>query len=139
MPDPDDEPLADSFTAVARLLRMRTRETVAPFGVTPGQARALSIVQRHGAMRISDLSSHLRIAPRSATEVVDALEERGLIERSSDPQDRRAVVLTLAPEGLRIARALRETRAEEAEAFFSKLSSGDRGELARILGILRQA
>jgi DNA-binding MarR family transcriptional regulator len=41
-------------------------------------------------MRLSELSEHLHIAPRSATEVVDALESRGLVRRRPDPDDRRA-------------------------------------------------
>ena len=36
-------------------------------------------------MRPSVLAERLRIAPRSATEVVDALEARGLVERGPDP------------------------------------------------------
>jgi DNA-binding MarR family transcriptional regulator len=139
MAEPDDETLAEAFWSVARRLRHGTHETVAPFGITPGQARALGVLRRHGGMRISALSERLRIAARSATEVVDALEERGLVARSPDPQDRRATVVTLGPRGEAIARAVREARSTEATAFFSKLSETDRTDLARILGLLRSS
>ena len=82
MADEDDETLAEAFWSVARRLRHLTHDTVTPLGVTPGQARALGVLRRHGEMRLSDLAYHLRIVPRSATEVIDALEELGLVGRS---------------------------------------------------------
>ena len=50
-------------------------------------------------MRPGALAEHLRIAPRSATEVVDDLQERGLVERAPDPADRRATLVRLTEAG----------------------------------------
>jgi len=137
MPDQDDETLAEAFWSVARRLRHTTHDTVAPFGITPGQARAIGVLQRHGGMRLSDLAEHLRIAPRSTTEVIDALQERGLAERSPDPDDRRATLVTLTADGRRLGEDVRSARRVEAEAFFGRLSDADRDDLARVLRILR--
>ncbi|MBT0767470.1 MarR family transcriptional regulator [Kineosporia sp. J2-2] len=134
----DDETLAEAFWAVSRRLRHRSHESVSPLGVTPAQARAVGVLTRHGPMRISELSNHLRIAPRSGTEVVDALEERGLVARSPDPADRRAVLVTLSSQGEEVAAAVRRARAAEADQFFDRLDESDRKELARIIGILRR-
>jgi DNA-binding MarR family transcriptional regulator len=137
MPEPDDETLAEAFWSVARRLRHLTHDTVTPLGITPGQARALGVLRRHGGMRPSDLADHLRIAPRSATEVVDALQELGLARRTPDPVDRRATVVTLTEEGERLGAAVRSARRTEAEGFFGRLSAADRETLARILRELR--
>ena len=48
-------------------------------------------------MRPSALAEHLHIAARSATEVVDALEARGLVAREPDPDDRRATLVRPTP------------------------------------------
>ena len=80
-----DAGLAELFWGVARQLRHLTHETLEPIGITPGQSRAVAVLMRHGVMRLSELSEHLRIAPRSTTEVVDGLQERGLVERRPDP------------------------------------------------------
>jgi DNA-binding MarR family transcriptional regulator len=137
MPEPDDETLAEALWAVSRQLRHLTHEIVTPFGITPGQARALGVLRRHGGMRLSDLAEHLRIAPRSTTEVIDGLQERGLVERSPDPADRRATLVSVTAEGARIGADLRAARTAEAEAFFGRLSDTDRAALARILRSLR--
>lgn len=132
MAEPDDD-LAEAFWAVARRLRHTTHETLAPHGITPAQARALGVLHRHGAMRLSELSEHLRIAPRSATEVADHLEERGLVERTADPSDRRATILSLGEHGRRTAEAVAAARRAEAMAFFGSLSARERAELGGLL------
>src|SRR5580658_1847267 len=83
-----DETLSEAFMSVARRLRGTSQETLAPWEITPAQLRALRVLSHHGMQRMSELSDHLRIAARSATEVVEALESRGLVERRPDPADR---------------------------------------------------
>lgn len=137
MPEEDEETLGEVFWSVARRLRHQTRATVSPFGITPGQARALAELGRHGGMRPSALSERLRIAPRSGTEVVDALEDRGLVRRSPDPDDRRATLVTLTEQGERIASDVRAAQRAATDAFFGTLGPADRDALARILSQLR--
>lgn len=132
-----EESLAEAFWAVARRLREVTAESLAPWDITPAHWRALRALKRHGTMRLSELSVHLRIAPRSATEVVDALEDRGLVQRRPDPGDRRATLVDLTEQGHSVLDAVRAARGSEAERFFGRLSPADRAHLARILGRLR--
>ncbi|GAA5113855.1 MarR family winged helix-turn-helix transcriptional regulator [Pseudonocardia adelaidensis] len=137
MSEEPEESLAEAFRAVARQLRHLTQRTLAPWDVTPAQARALGVLVRHGPVRLGALSEHLRIAPRSATEVVDALEEAGLVERRPDPEDRRATLVAPTGRGQEVAAAIRAARAAEAEGFFARLDEADRASLARILRTLR--
>lgn len=140
MPEPEPEPdetLSEAFSAVARQLRGVTREALAPWDVTPAQFRAVGNLVRHGPMRLSDLAEKLRIAPRSTTEVVDALQASGLVRRDPDPQDRRATLVRLTERGTELSTAIRATRDAGAEVFFGRLSEGDRTELGRILRLLR--
>jgi DNA-binding MarR family transcriptional regulator len=114
-----------------------TRQALEPWNITPGQSRALNILLRDGTMRPSELSEHLRIAPRSTTEVVDGLQERGLVQRRPDPGDRRATLIALTDQGAEVGRAIQAARDADAERFFSSLSAADRADLARILRLLR--
>ena len=92
----------------------------------------------HGRMRLSELSDHLRIAARSTTEVVDGLQDQGLVERQPDPHDRRATLVTLTDQGRSVGTAIRTARDAEVERFFGGLSETDRAELVRILRQLRE-
>jgi DNA-binding MarR family transcriptional regulator len=137
VPDEPEESLAEAFRGVARQLRHQTQRTLAPWDVTPSQARALGVLTRHGPMRLGALSEYLRIAPRSATEVVDALVEAHLVERRPDPNDRRAILVALTSRGKEVAAKIRAARAAEAEGFFARLDEADRASLARILRLLQ--
>ena len=132
-----DESLAEALTAIARQLRARSVETLAPWDITPAHLRALSTLARHGTMRLSELSDHLQIAPRTATEVVDALQSRDLVRRRADPGDRRAILVEVTERGAGVLAETRAARRAEAGRIFGRLSLADRAELARLLSKLR--
>jgi len=128
--------LGDLVMRVARGLRHRGAAVTAPWDLAPHQARALRVVARHGQVRPGVIASHLRVAPRSVTDVLDALEDRGLVERAPDPADRRATVVTLTASGRGLVHEIDEARRTDAHAFFSRLSERDQAALRRILGTL---
>jgi DNA-binding MarR family transcriptional regulator len=132
-----DESLSEAFWSVARQLRETSQEALAPWDITPSHLRALRMISRHGTMRLSELSERLQIAPRSATEVVDALQSRGLAGRRPDPGDRRATLVEMTDHGASVLDAIRAARGTEAERLFDRLSPADRAHLARILRELR--
>jgi len=132
----DDENLSEAFWAVARRLRQHSKTALEPWDLSPSLARALGVLARHGDVRLSSLAEHLRIAPRSATEVVDALAERGLVERRPDPEDRRATQVVATEAGTELGRAVQAARAAEADRVFATLGDDDRAELTRLLRLL---
>ena len=136
--DPSTEGLGEAFGAVARRLRSASMGSLARFDVTPSQMRAVRVLSHHGGVRSSELARHLGIAPRSATEVVDALEEKGLVERTPDPGDRRATQVDLTDRGRQLSAEVGRARGVESEKVFERLSHTDREHLARILRKLRE-
>jgi DNA-binding MarR family transcriptional regulator len=128
-----DDSLSDAVRSVARRLRQASAESLARWDLTPSQFRALRVLMRHDAMRPSELSEHLRIAPRSTTEVLDGLEAKGLVERRPDPHDRRATLVVQTERGTDLAATIRAAQGNETERVFDRLSPTDRAHLARIL------
>ncbi len=136
MPTEPEESLNELFGAVARRLRHSSMEALAPWQVSPSHLRAMSLIAKHETIRPSELADHLRITPRSVTEVVDGLEERHLVRRGPDRDDRRATRVSLTSRGEAVMAAVRAARAAEAETVFGQLSARDRAHLRRILGKL---
>jgi DNA-binding MarR family transcriptional regulator len=125
---------AEQFTRAFWRMRRGTAKELAPFGLTFSQARVLRVLGRaEGAMRIGDLATKLEIVPRSATSMVDTLEEAGLAVREADRSDRRSVLVSLTPAGRTLLDRLSEARRASAEALFGKL---DAGQLAALRGLL---
>ncbi|MEE1822328.1 MarR family transcriptional regulator [Streptomyces sp. BE20] len=132
--------LADAMTRAIKRIRRRTSERLEPYGITPGQGRALrALAHAPGcelpgrAMRLSDLADRLHIAPRSATTVVDALEEAGMVERAPDPADRRAVRIVLTAAGRSAVEQIGQVRHEVAQEYFGPVSPADQDVLLRAL------
>jgi DNA-binding MarR family transcriptional regulator len=133
MTDDGTAALGDLLMRAARTLRRRFGAVLAPWDLSPHQARALRVVGSGDGVRLSELAEALRIAPRSATEVADGLQERGLVARAADPTDRRAVVLTATAAGRQVQREVDDARAADSAELFGRLSAADRAALARIL------
>jgi DNA-binding MarR family transcriptional regulator len=67
--------------------------------VTPSQLKVLKLVARTNARRIGDVADFLAVSNAAASKAVDRLVRRGLLRRTEAAADRRAVELSLTPEG----------------------------------------
>lgn len=128
--------LGELHLAVSRRLRAAHAAALEPYGLSPHQARALRAIRDQGPIRPGRLAESLRIAARSATDVLDALEADGLVSRSPDPGDRRAQIVTLTGEGTGLLAEIDAHRTDAAGVLFGSLSAHDRAELTRILTVL---
>jgi|1186.fasta_scaffold156004_2 DNA-binding MarR family transcriptional regulator len=136
MADDATAELGELLMRAARTQRRRWRDALAPWDLSPHQARALRVICEGGSVRISALAEALHIAPRSATEVADGLEQRGLVERAPDPRDRRAVILRPTAAGRRVRAEVDEARSADSRDLFGRLAAEDRAALTRILRAL---
>lgn len=129
------ETTAELLMAAARALRHAYAAALAelPVGLSPSQARGLAAVVELDGARLSVLADRLRIAPRSATEVVDALEALGAVERRPDPVDRRATSVVVTDRGRELHRLITAVRRRASEAMLATLTPEDRETLDRIL------
>ncbi|MFD3684019.1 MarR family winged helix-turn-helix transcriptional regulator [Nocardiopsis sp. NPDC058631] len=67
-------------------------------GIGPSDWKTLDLLDRHGPCTAGELVRHSGLAPASVTGVVDRLERHGFVRRTRDEQDRRRVVVTVAPD-----------------------------------------
>ena len=126
----------DLVMALARRVRRAHLDALADWQVTPSQSRALKVLARADGMRPSVLAEELRIAPRSATEVADALEERGWVRRSPDPTDRRETTLTLTDAGRDLLARVDDVRRAASERTLDVLTPAQRRTLHEILTVV---
>ena len=91
-----------SITRLARQLRQQT-----DVGLTPTQLTALAVIERHGPLGPGALAEYERVSAPTMTRVVNRLTEAGLVERTSDPTDRRAALLVVTGAGRALLRRAR--------------------------------
>ena len=108
VPPPDIAEIAGRLRLILVDLNRRFRTQDSPGEVTPSQLSALSIVAAAGRLRVGELAAHMAISAPTASHVVDALHDQGLIVREHDPADRRVCRITAAPAGLVLLDDLRK-------------------------------
>ena len=84
--------------------------------LTTAESSALGRLERSGPATSSDLARLDRISPQSMGVTVASLLERGLIERSRDPEDGRRIVLSITEAGRRTLGDKRGARTEHIAA-----------------------
>lgn len=99
---------------ITRLARKLRRE--AEPGITQSQLSALATIERHGPMTIGELSGVEQVQPPTMTKIVAALVDAGLVERETDPDDRRVAWLRSTPEGVKLLQRSRKRK----EAYLAK-------------------
>src|SRR3954471_3108597 len=136
---PDDDPTLRVLDELGRVVRVLTR-----ISGGPGEAPAMTASQRlalfelvdQGPLRLNDLAVRMGTSAPTASRAVDALDELGLVDRRSDPGDRRALQLDLTPEG---RRSVEERKARVLQAFApaaAELPPAEREQLAQLLARL---
>ena len=90
--------------------------------------------------RMSDLAAEISFTPSSFTRLVDAMEEAGLVERTTDPTNRRATLLRLTPAGgQRLDEAMKVHEPIAIRRLADHLSADDIATLDRIARVIRDA
>lgn len=131
--------LTERLMRVAHLIRRSSMSSMAALDLTPAQSRALRVISKNEQpIRMGELAATLGVVPRSATGLVDALESAGLVERSVDPANRRAVLVRLTERGRDRQRDLARARVEAGDGLFGALTAPERLMLADLLGRVSQ-
>jgi DNA-binding MarR family transcriptional regulator len=106
---------------------------IADLDLTPPQAGLLRLVATRPGQSQQELARQLRTPPSRLVVLVDHLEERGLVERRRNPDDRRHYALYLTAEGGQFLRTeLGPVGAAHEDDICAALSAAERGQLAGI-------
>ena len=94
--------------AIVRLARRQRQQ--AGTGLTSSLQSALAVLDVHGPLTLGELAGVEQISPPTITRIVSKLEEMDLVERTTDPDDRRVCRVAVTPEGHRQMVESRERR-----------------------------
>ena len=103
-PDLDPTPIGviGRISRLAREIEQRLEAVYREHGLEPGWHDVLATLRRSGPpfrLRPTDLTTALMLTFSGTTKRLDRLERAGLVERTADPNDRRAVAISLTAQG----------------------------------------
>jgi DNA-binding MarR family transcriptional regulator len=101
-------------------------------------ASVLASLRDGGPQRITALAASEVVAQPTMTTLVGRLERDGMVTRGSDPDDARAVLVSLTPEGLLRLKRIREARAAAIEERLAELDPQEREALAAAMPVLEK-
>jgi DNA-binding MarR family transcriptional regulator len=109
------EDTARLYLAVGRLSRLLRRIGASSSELGHGAVSALFTLVRHKSMRLGDLAAKEGVAPPTLSRIVASLVDGGYVQRTPDPNDGRAFLVTATEEGARVASGLYSTRLRELQ------------------------
>jgi DNA-binding MarR family transcriptional regulator len=101
--------------------------------LTLAQLSILLTLLDKGPIRMTELAAHERVRTPTTTVAIRRLEKLGLVKRSRDPSDLRAVLVDVTPRGLVQHREAVATRRSKLAGMLGKLSDEERTALTRAL------
>ena len=105
----EDQARAERFTELFRAVYLTFHRRDRPRSELHGASRAvLEHLALSGPLTIGEAAAHMRRAQSVMSEIVTHLERDGLLERESDPADRRRTLIWLTPAGHEALRRDRE-------------------------------
>ena len=97
-----DAKIVAALERVSHVMQRALWDSAWSHGVSPSQAQFLVYLLFYGqqqSVRVGDLSRRFGLRHSTVSDAVRALEAKGYLERTTDPQDRRVTVLRLTPAG----------------------------------------
>jgi DNA-binding MarR family transcriptional regulator len=112
--------------------RRRLPLVAAELGLPEAQCQVLQLLDPEAPVAMCRVAEALDCDPSNITGIVDRLQARGLVERRSDPRDRRVKKLVLTPQGRDQRKRLLE-RLYEPPVEIQSLSPAEQEGLCAIL------
>jgi DNA-binding MarR family transcriptional regulator len=144
-PPPADEasdPVTDEAVAeLERFIRGQRRRIARDWSVgslSSQHLHALMVLDADGPVPMRHLADALVCSTPNVTGLVDRMEERGLVERSRDTDDRRVVHVRLTPAGLRTLGEFEAVRTRSLRRILLAMGPPDRLRCRDAIRLMRE-
>jgi DNA-binding MarR family transcriptional regulator len=132
-PVPADEWFSFLLVRLGTYVASGFAEALAPLGIEPRHFGILNRIAANEGASQQTLATRLGLHPTRMVFAVDELEERGLVERRRNPNDRRSYALHLTPDGRKLLQKARGIAGKRAGELGKGLTARERKELTRLL------
>lgn len=123
---PEAWTLADIVTRLRRVLRSSVRSDIPWERLPMAQVEMLQRLAEEPGLRVSELAARHRLSANTVSNLVQQMVVAGLVERSEDPRDRRAVTLALTAAGAEQLRSWSAANDRRLDAAMLALPASDR-------------
>ena len=126
----------DVITRLRRVLRASVRGEFPWESLPMAQVELLQRLAEEPDLRVSDLATRHRLAVNTVSNLVQQLVTAGLVERSPDPEDRRAVTVRLTERGHELLAGWLAAHEQRLGRAIAELAKDDRRVVVASIGAL---
>lgn len=135
----DARRLQRSLTELIRIVQFRDRDRICCHDVSVSQCYALETVVQQGPLTLNELAAGLYLDKSTASRIADGLVAKGYLGRRRHPDDGRAVLLEVTPEGRALYVRIESDLVEESRRVLVELDPDLRAAVVPLLGRLVRA
>jgi len=137
----ETSPVAIAETIARLFVNCQEKENrfVADFGVSLVEFRSLRILNEHHPLTVNQLAQKMALTSSRITRIIDGLVEKDLVVREGDRSDRRVYLLSLTPEGKKLAKHLNENYSKMHEEILSSIPAEKHQTLMEAINQLNDA
>ena len=133
------EEIVELLPAIGRGLYATLMDDPEIRGLTLPQVKALIFLYDNGDRSMTELAAGLAVSLPSASELVDRLIDRGLVDRTTDTADRRRVLVSLTERAIAYGRRIHDLRRMQARAALDTMPPDERACFVRSIRALAAA
>jgi DNA-binding MarR family transcriptional regulator len=133
---PDDDEIASRLRAVTGRMGRGLRQTEAGTDLSPSQYAVFASVTVRERVRLSDLAEIEGLNPTLLSRVIGKLEEKELVAREQDEDDRRVAHVCATPKGRELLARIRSERTDALSQALDNLDEAQLEALTRALPVL---
>ena len=115
-----------------------TRQTDQQFGLTPVHWHVLGLLHRGAIETMGDVAAKLCVSKGAATQILDVLVAKQLVQRTPDQHDRRVVRLQLTAQSQQITDHFQQYMTETIADLFAVLSDAELAQLNQLIDKIAQ-
>jgi len=121
-----------------RTLKHEFHDLMQDSGFTFPQLSVISILSTNGKQKVSDISEKMGLSDSTVSGILDRLENKGIIERKRNQDDRRVVKIGLSDGSHRICSEFHRKKEEYFAQLLKKLSEKEINDIIKGLEILNR-
>ncbi len=126
--------LHDAVTSIMRALKIAEKHVQVAhreLNFVTADIETLRFLEAHPECKLSELAEHLGAVPTTASSIVDRLVERGFVSRERPETNRRALALSLTPDGREAFALIEAEEKATMQIMLDALPEGDRPVFVR--------
>lgn len=134
--------VVQKMLVLPRLMRLAVKQVAAESqtseieGMGGGQHRALMVLHHEGPLRSGVLAERCHVSEPNISKMLKNMERAGLVERRTDPENRRVVWVSLTPSGKALSESMAARFHDRLAEILDHLSDSQLKDLATTLGHL---